>query len=153
MHEHRGGCHCGNLRITLRTRRPPGELQPRACDCTFCRKHRAAWVSDPAGKLHVRVGDAARLSRYSQGSGSAQLLICSACGVLVAAVYQGEERLYGTVNAWALEASEELGEPVPVSPQRLSAPEKRARWQTLWFADVSVQVEAQVGSSTGRPSG
>jgi hypothetical protein len=35
--EHRGGCHCGNLRLSLRLSQPPEDTPLRACGCSFCR--------------------------------------------------------------------------------------------------------------------
>jgi len=42
MAEHRGGCHCGNLRVTLRLTQEPAEMHLRACGCSFCRAHNNA---------------------------------------------------------------------------------------------------------------
>ena len=33
--EHRGGCHCGNLYLTLRLSQAPEETRLRACGCSF----------------------------------------------------------------------------------------------------------------------
>ena len=49
----------------------------------FCTRHRAAWVSDPAGQLRV-LADHLHLQRYRQGSAQAEFLLCRECGVLVA---------------------------------------------------------------------
>jgi len=46
----KGGCHCGKVRVELTTSIRPGDFRPRACDCSFCTKHGAAYVSDPAGR-------------------------------------------------------------------------------------------------------
>jgi hypothetical protein len=35
--KHRGGCHCGNLRLLLRLSQPPEDTPLRACGCSFCR--------------------------------------------------------------------------------------------------------------------
>lgn len=45
---------------------------PRACDCDFCRKHGAAYISDPQGAVRIQVKDAQQLGRYRQGSGIAE---------------------------------------------------------------------------------
>jgi hypothetical protein len=137
LHRYAGGCHCGNIRLEFVSTRSPGEFRPRACDCSFCRKHGAAYVSDPRGKLSVTIGDRRELSTYRQGSGSAELLICGKCGVLPLVVFAEADRRYATVNANAIDNSEAFGEAVVVSPQKLGADEKRARWKELWFADVS----------------
>ena len=73
---HAGGCHCGAVRWTFATRQALGQFAPRACDCDFCRRHGAAWVSDAQGLLHVH-GDEARLRRYRRGSGQAEFVACA----------------------------------------------------------------------------
>ena len=66
-----GGCHCGNIGVELQLTRAPDSYSPRACGCDFCRKHGAAYVSDPDGALHMRIADPAQAGRYRQGSGQA----------------------------------------------------------------------------------
>ena len=118
---------------------PPAEYSPRACDCDFCRKHGAAYVSDPQGALRLRASADAR-GRYRQGSGRAEFLICRDCGVLLAALYENDGRLYASVNATALWPAE-FRTSRPVSPKSLSAADKTARWKDAWFCDVSLESE------------
>jgi hypothetical protein len=139
MYKVSGGCHCGNLFVEAQLTRAPESYNPRACDCDFCRKHGAAYVSDPQGSLSIVIRDEQRAARYRQGSGTAELLLCRDCGVVVGALYQGEEGLHGVVNAQAIEAGTGFGAPQPVSPRMLSAPEKVRRWQEIWFPNVSVR--------------
>lgn len=138
MHKLSGSCHCGNLRMELGLPAAPQTYSPRACDCAFCSKHGAAYLSDPGGRLHIRVGDERQLRRYRQGSGIADCLVCANCGVLVAIAYRSEGRLYATVNARAIDAGVVFAESQPVSPKLLSAGEKPGRWENLWFADVRI---------------
>ena len=139
-----GGCHCGNIAVTAGLTSAARRLQPRACDCEFCRKHGAAWVSDPHGSLGIRIADARDAGRYTQGAGIAEMLLCRRCGVLVAALWQAD-RLYGVVNARALDARDEFSAAQSVSPQQLSPEAKVSRWQSIWFADVRL--------ATGTPPG
>jgi hypothetical protein len=136
----RGACHCGRLTAAFSTALDPAALSPRACDCSFCRKHGAAWVSDSAGRLALTAQAASAVHEYRQGSNSARFLLCSACGVLVAVIYQDDARLYGAVNARCFDDATGLGATVPASPQRLSTEEKTARWLALWVRDVSLTV-------------
>lgn len=132
-----GGCHCGNLGVEAELPHPPDTYHPRACDCAFCRKHGAAYVSDPEGRLRIRVRDAARMNEYRQGSGQAEFIVCAQCGVLVAVVHRHDGRLFGTVNARALEDAR-FGEETPVAPRLLGDAERVARRRTLWFARVEL---------------
>ncbi|HWZ63212.1 MAG TPA: hypothetical protein VNX02_09340 [Steroidobacteraceae bacterium] len=140
-----GGCHCGNIRVELRLTRAPGTYPPRACDCSFCLKHGAAYISDPLGSLRLTLRDEREATRYAQGSGQAQLLLCSTCGVLVSPLFEDGGRLYAAVNVNALENAAAFGAPQPVSPQTLSAGDKAKRWKELWFSDVAIGAQ--------RPSG
>ena len=113
-------------------------MVPRACDCSFCRKHGAAYVSDPAGQLSVTLQSSDALRRYRQGSNTAEFLLCGRCGVLVAVVFEHHARIYGAVNARSLEGPTGFGSAVPASPQSLAADEKVARWSQLWIPDVEL---------------
>lgn len=137
---HRGGCHCGNLSLEFVSTQAAAQYQPRECDCSFCRKHDAAWVSDPSGRLLVRVREPDAVARYRQGSGTAELWICRHCGVLSFVSFAENGNTYAAVNVKALDDRDDFGPAVAVSPQRLDATRKVARWKDLWIADVSVEI-------------
>src|SRR5437762_851279 len=63
----KGGCHCGNISIEMTLTQTAASYIPRACDCDFCRKHSAAYVSDPKGSLSIKVKDNDALGAYRQG--------------------------------------------------------------------------------------
>ena len=69
-----GGCHCGNIAVSVELTRAPDAYHPRACDCDFCRKHGASWVSDPQGSLRIRIREESDVNRYTQGAGIAGML-------------------------------------------------------------------------------
>jgi len=140
MHKVGGGCHCGNILVELALTRPPATYNPRACDCDFCRKHCAAYLSDPQGSLLIRIRDESECGRYAQGSGQAQLLLCRKCGVLVGPLYSEGGRTYATVNVNAVDAGMTFGPQQTVSPRKLSAGDKVKRWKHFWFSDVTVRV-------------
>jgi hypothetical protein len=138
VHTASGACHCRNIFIELAFANPPGSYRPRACDCDFCRKHGAAYVSDPTGGVLIGIKEPRELARYRQGSRSADFLLCRNCGVLVAILHKNDERLYATVNARAIDAATGFGEEQSVSPRNMSAAEKAERWRDLWFTDVKL---------------
>ncbi len=127
-----GGCHCGAITIELDTALAAAQLNPRACDCSFCEKHGAAYISDPDGRLAI-AGSGIR--EYRQGSENARFLLCGQCGVLVAVVFDAETGRYGAVNARCIDAA--FGPPRAVSPQKLDPDEKKRRWVELWTPCVS----------------
>ena len=134
-----GSCHCGELRIEFSTAVDLAGLVPRACDCSFCRKHGAAYISDPAGRLSIAAKPGA-LRRYRQGSNHAEFLVCARCGVLVAVIFEHGSRIHGALNAGCLDDQARLAQPVAASPQKLGADEKMSRWLKLWIADVTLDV-------------
>ena len=132
-----GSCHCGKLRLEFSSNQSPENFTPRACDCSFCRKHGAAYISDPVGRLSITAKRTA-LRRYRQGSNNAEFLLCGECGVLVAVVFAQTARLYGAINVGCLDAGESLGASIPASPQTLAPDEKVSRWLALWVPDVEL---------------
>jgi hypothetical protein len=153
MHQVSGGCHCGGILVEFELSQPPVTYSPRACDCDFCRKHGAAYVSDPAGSLHIRIEADGTGRTYRQGSGMAELLLCGNCGVLIGALYRNDGRVYATINAKIVEGPTAFGAEQPVSPKKLAATEKVTRWQDLWFANVVLSQEnpQEPGASQRRP--
>ena len=139
-HRYTGSCHCGNITLEIELTKPPGAYHPRACDCNFCRRHAAAYVSDPRGRLAIRVEREPDLGRYRQGNELADLVFCRTCGILVGVIWSDKRRLYGAVNARALPDLAGLGPDTPVSPKTLSAQAKIERWKSLWFSDVKLSV-------------
>lgn len=138
MHCYHASCHCGAIALDIKLSKPPTDYQPRACDCDFCRRHGAAYVSDPAGSLAIRYSDPAKLSRYRQGSGTAECLLCRECGVLVGAIFEDGADRYGTLNSRILLEGPGFGTEVCASPKLLDAGTKVNRWKDLWFADVGL---------------
>ncbi len=130
---HAGGCHCGSVRWQFASPLALASFVPRACDCDFCSRHRAAWISDPAGALRIRAREEG-LQRYRQGSGQAEFLMCRECGVLVAVVATGEGgRLLGAANRNAFDARAGFAGEAIVSPRLLTADAKLARWNDAWM--------------------
>jgi hypothetical protein len=93
-----GSCHCRNIRFTLQW---PQSLMPiavRACGCTHCAKHGAAWTSHPEGHFVLQIADESRLTRYRFGTKTADFHVCATCGVvpIVTCVIAGAR--YAVVN-------------------------------------------------------
>ncbi len=138
MPETRGGCYCGNIRIIASFPLYLAGYEPRRCDCDFCGKHSAAYVSDPKGSLAIQIGNDLQVNRFRQGSNTAEMLLCRTCGVLVGALYRESDRLFGTLNVKALDSCLSFGPEQSVSPKSLSPDQKVRRWRELWFPNVSI---------------
>ena len=144
MHIVSGGCHCGNVEFSAELSRAPGLYSPRACDCDFCRKHGAAYISDPSGRLRIKLRAESAVT-YRQGSGAAECLLCATCGVLVAVLYRTDQLVYGVLNVRAADDPVGFGVTTTVSPKSLSPADKVQRWQEIWFANVAVEEGALDG--------
>jgi hypothetical protein len=131
-----GGCHCGRIAFEMTLSKAASAYTPRACDCSFCRKHGAAWLSDAAGSLRVRFRGEPVV--YRQGSAQAEFIACAHCAVLVMVRHEHQGRVHAAVNVRALEDAVSFAAEQPASPQKLASDEKRERWMQLWFAHVRV---------------
>jgi hypothetical protein len=116
MHELKGGCHCGNITVIYRTDLAPEDAEPRACQCSFCRKHNTRAVSDPNGALEISIARPDALNRYQFGLKAADFLICRDCGVYVAAFMADPDDDHGfaTLMANVLEAHARYPQATPV---------------------------------------
>ena len=78
MIEVSGGCHCGAVRFTARMPDPP--VQALDCNCSICSMTGFLHVMVPHEDLELLTGRDA-LSSYRFGTGAAEHLFCSNCGV------------------------------------------------------------------------
>ena len=94
-----GGCHCGNIRLSLEWPADAPRIPARACSCTFCRKHGASWTSNPEARLRVIVQDPAQVERYNFGTRTADFHVCKRCGVPALVTSRIDGRDYAVVNS------------------------------------------------------
>jgi hypothetical protein len=134
VHELKGGCHCGNIAVTYRTAVAPEDATPRACQCSFCRKHDTRAVSDPKGSLGITVRDPTALNRYRFGLNAADFLICRNCGVYVAAFMPdpADERGYATLMANVLDEQARFPQATPTDYAGEDADRRRLRRRQRW---------------------
>ncbi len=130
--DHDGSCHCGAVSVTFRTARPIGELPLSRCDCSFCRRHGARTVADPAGEVVIRA-KAGSLRRYRFGLGITDMLLCGNCGVYIAALIEHDGRAFATLNANVLEERDTLDPAPPLaSYSGETAGQRTARRLARW---------------------
>lgn len=138
MHQVTGSCHCGNVNVSIELPRDPLEYSPRACDCDFCRKHGASYFSDPNGILCLMVRNRKLLHGYRQGSGTAEMLVCTNCGVLIGGMFKTDIGEFTAINTKIVDGGITFGETQTASPKLLGVEEKAQRWRRLWFRNVSI---------------
>jgi hypothetical protein len=101
--DHRGGCHCGNLRLSLRLSQMPAETRLRACGCSFCRAHNTRTTGDPSGSVDIHAADWSLVERYRFGTGTAEFLICKRCGVYIGAIGETASGTRAVINTNCLD--------------------------------------------------
>jgi len=133
MAEHRGGCHCGNLRLNLRLTQPPEDVRLRACGCSFCRAHNTRTTSDPNGSVDIHAADWSLVERYRFGTGTAEFLICRRCGVYIGATGETEAGVRAVINTNCLEDRAAFTQqPVPVDHAGEATGDRLARRAANW---------------------
>jgi hypothetical protein len=103
-----GSCHCGNIAFQLLWEPEPTEIPARACTCSFCTKHGGVWTSCPTGRLVVTVADAANVTRYAFGTGTAQFHICARCGVVPVVTSEIDAKTYAVVSVNAFQGIDRM---------------------------------------------
>jgi hypothetical protein len=130
---HEGGCHCGNLRLTLRLSRPPQEVRPRACGCSFCRAHATRTTSDPLGAAEIWARDWDLVELYQFGSRSADFLVCRRCGVYIGAVCSTEAGTWAVINTNSLaDRASFTGAVAPVDHDGEATEDRMTRRTSNW---------------------
>ena len=134
----KAGCYCGNISVQVSLSKDLGQYTPRACDCDFCSRHGAAYISDPQGTLTLQVSDPAKHLTYRIGDNLIELHCCGSCGVFVAGTLRDGDEIRATLNSRALDDRAALAPAQRASPKDLSAEQKVERWRQLWFRDVKL---------------
>ena len=134
-----GSCHCGDIRFELFWESSPAQIPARACTCSFCIKHGAAWTAHPHSLLKVRMRAPAH--SYCFGSKTAQFHICPQCGVVPFVTCHIDDRLYAVVNAHTFNnVPLSLIAPLTVSFEGESLEARLARRKRNWIADVEIDL-------------
>jgi hypothetical protein len=133
MAEHRGGCHCGNLHLTLRLTRAPAEVRLRACGCSFCRAHNTRTTSDPDGAVDIWADDWSLIELYRFGTGTADFVICKRCGVYIGAVGDSPAGTRAVININSLDDRAAFtGQPNPTDHDGEATDDRLARRAANW---------------------
>ncbi len=103
-----GGCHCRSIRYELEWPAASGLIPARRCGCSFCTRFNGTWTSHPQAILDVTETASRTATRYRFGTGTADFLICAACGVVVVAITESAAGLKAVLNINTLDEAESL---------------------------------------------
>ncbi|MFM9829678.1 MAG: hypothetical protein ACKVOB_13210 [Sphingomonas sp.] len=107
-------------------------------------------MSDPSGELLIEFADERVICHYQFGLMTADFLICSTCGVYLAALDYNAETLIGVLNARTLDRFGEFGMPQAVSFEGEDATERSARRLARWTPTVIHGRVAEASASSPR---
>lgn len=137
-YQHSGGCACGAVTIRLHCNRSAAELEPRACQCSFCRPRSASYVGDADARLEVRVRDKRYLYAHVFGTGTADFMHCGRCNHAVYVTSRVEGREYALVCFQALDPGAVSGAMRSVDFDDESLEERLARRARTWIPELEV---------------
>ncbi|MBS0222834.1 MAG: aldehyde-activating protein [Proteobacteria bacterium] len=138
MTQYTGSCHCGAIQIRFESPKRPEEMRVGRCACSFCRRHGARTMGDPAGSVEFR-GAAKDIVRYRFGLGITDYLLCAKCGAYVGAVMEDEGRLIATLNVNALDIRDTFDAAPPLHHYDGENEERRrARRRKFWMRAVMI---------------
>jgi hypothetical protein len=127
-----GSCHCGAIRATFYASKPAAALEVRACQCSFCTRHGAKTVSDPAGRARFEI-DGAALSWYLFETRTGMSLICNRCGMYAGVMIEDGDHVWSVLNVRGLAVPEFKDHPAEPRVYDGETPEQRiARRKAMW---------------------
>ena len=133
MTTYTGSCHCGGIAIRFESEKKPEEMRVGRCGCSFCRRHGARTMGDPAGSVEFRCQPGS-LSRYHFGLGITDYLLCAKCAAYVGAVMPDEDGAIGIVNVNSLDIRDTF-DPAPALHHYDGEDEarRRSRRRKFWM--------------------
>lgn len=90
--QHRATCHCGAVELLLDL--PDGVVNPRRCNCSYCRRRGTIVASVPLSGLHIIKG-AEHLRVYEFNTHTAKHYFCGICGIHTHHQRRSDPELYG----------------------------------------------------------
>lgn len=124
-----GACKCNHWTVKVHFSEQLCSINPRICDCEYCKINPSKIISDPRMKVDF-IGDS--ISIRQNGDRLANFYHCGFCNQLLAVGCNIDDQLRGAVNSDLLYEAKQLGAPVQIQPRLLSADEKIERWSDLW---------------------
>ena len=109
---HRLTCHCHAVELEIDL--PDGIVDPKRCNCSFCRRRGAVVGTMAEGDFRIVKGQN-HLRRYQFGTQTGEHFFCDICGIYTHHRRRSDPRLFG-YNIGCLEGVNPFDiEPIPTS--------------------------------------
>ena len=133
-----GSCACNNIQFIWHC--DNSRLTPRACQCSYCLAHNAAYVTQAGSPVAIHINNQLFHATHQHGSHSAVFHECTKCQqvVFVSADIEGE--IYAALNSQCLHQQNQLLAPVKRNFSQQSAKQKKQRWQQNWCKPTTITI-------------
>jgi hypothetical protein len=94
-----GTCHCKQLKVTFKSKRPPVELPYRQCECSYCTAIAPIYISDTSGQVDWHISKIGSIvGRYQFAMKTADFIFCKSCGSYLGALQANDKGLLSVIN-------------------------------------------------------
>jgi hypothetical protein len=136
-----GVCHCGAIRVTMEASVPADQLQLRACQCGFCRRHGGLTMSDPKGQLYIEAAPGSA-KRYRFAQKQSDYIFCRECGAYVGALTDTDIGVLGIVNIRGVDMGgfeDRVPEPMDYAAETVAErlTRRKAKWTPAEFVETT----------------
>ena len=138
MNSYEGGCSCKNIVISLFLDSELSQYTPRACQCSYCKKKNAAYISFPDWKLEVKIKNSVHINKFRFSTRTADFVSCKICDELIYVVSKIGNKNYSVVNITAFK-NVQFPDPVKTDFDSELQSERIIRRKSNWISDVDVE--------------
>lgn len=128
-----GSCHCGNIKLELKTPNPPEALWLRKCPCSFCHKQGNINLADPKGILTLKIDKKEDTFYYQMGHKTSERLFCKVCGVYIGGFMNHEGKSLCVINANILNPNEAFSPPTEINVSNQNPEERIQGRMSRWM--------------------
>ena len=135
MNSYKGGCSCKNIVISLFLDSELSQHIPRACQCSYCKKINAAYISFSNWKLEVRIKNSGHINKFRFSTRTADFVSCKICDELIYVVSKIGNKNYSVVNITAFK-NIQFSDPIKTNFDSEVQSERMIRRKLNWISNV-----------------
>lgn len=126
----KGSCQCKNIQIEWSL--VDTSLVPRACQCSYCREKKAAYISKSGTRVEVSIAKPELHTIHLQGDEIAQFHECGNCEDLVFVSATIDNHDYCAVNVHTLDKADLFPNEINADFTQFSKEQSLALWKQNW---------------------